>query len=689
MRYCFFFLLLIVISGCLFYKNNRNFSVVKEKRYSSLLIDLSGVSKEEIKKFVIDYSHLPIYVSISPSISTEDLKDIFLMKGKIKIVFLDFTDYRYPIKAGFKDDILSRLYKFKYIYKKVTDKNLNVLFLPNFINNHELKNILSQMGIKYVFLKDLSPPDIKAGTGKSVSYPLYFFSFSTFSYEKISRYIYLKATDKDFKDKFSFVIENSDIDYIKPPEVNFTENEEEIKFSEVEKEYFDIFKKVREDVEKFKNSGNIKMDIFSKIMDEVYFLEEKKSFDYKTKAKVFYSMSRIYKMMNRKIPTEIFDYYSKNIGFEFSEVNIKIDGRKENEWNKANYFSLKEGLNFWWGEDNSNFYFLFNSNVSDFKIYFNVPSSDYYSFKDSTGNVMSRAFSHYLDKKGDKFLFYRANSDDTYSLIGGLYDVKVSTSFLEFSIPQYFFRTRKGGDLKFNLCYENKFYPAGSSFFLKLNDEKGLILRFFDPLGDSLGPGWYKIPLSTAYSKTTVDIREFCVKKNSNFIMFKLKMSKLTEIKNVFLDIYIDLNGSFRKGNLSLLLERDAYTDDYSCWEIAISFFSGKGIIYKYEFDKIKEIGEVDYSILNNRLTFKVSRDILYGENPEKWGFIVATGFTDEKGNVLEVKREVDINNPGGGRPEYGSPNIFDITEESSLSQKRILSRYLKKAGVRLKTIRR
>jgi len=62
-------------------------------------------------------------------------------------------------------------------------------------------------------------------------------------------------------------------------------------------------------------------------------------------------------------------------------------------------------------------------------------------------------------------------------------------------------------------------------------------------------------------------------------------------------------------------------------------------------------------------------------------GLTFVSYMRDDKGNVLEVKREKDAIYPGGGRPELKSPNVFDIITPGSLSQKRALNAYLSKRG--------
>ena len=283
--------------------------------------------------------------------------------------------------------------------------------------------------------------------------------------------------------------------------------------------------------------------------------------------------------------------------------------------------------------------------------------------------------SHLVEFKKGKLLFYRANSDDTYSLISGVYDVNITTS-IEFSMPEYYLRERSSGTVQFRVKIGDTFYPEFGYFSFPLDNENGLILRFFDPMGDSKGPGWYRVEESTSYSYSMVDIREFVVKDIGRKLFFSIKLGKIVEdLKNVFVDLYIDINGAFRKGAMKFFPGRNAFCDSFSYWEIAFEFKNGIGKFYRYEFEDIKEVGSIDFKIVGNRINFEIDKDVLGSKNYENWKYILITGFLDEEGNVYKVGEN--------------TPNIFDYLTESYILQKRTLSKYLRKIGVSLKGVKR
>ncbi|MCD6412597.1 MAG: hypothetical protein J7L54_00415, partial [Elusimicrobia bacterium] len=279
----------------------------------------------------------------------------------------------------------------------------------------------------------------------------------------------------------------------------------------------------------------------------------------------------------------------------------------------------------------------------------------------------------------DNCYFY-ASSPDGWQRLWKVFAVKRSTSSaFSVKIAKSFFQLTRETNIQL-------FVRIGGSQTrpLAVSLGKSVVARkWLDMVGDNKGPGWWKLP--DGAPSGIADIMSFAVWNNSHSTTFQFYFAGPVSRDGFFAgaDLYIDTNRITKKGKGKCLKGLNCFISEDAYWEYCLRISTRSAMLIKGS-----RIWKIPVRIDSSKriVTVTLLRKF-FDADAEKCKFVLMTYLADKDANVVDVLAEKDSTHPGGGKPEYKSPNVLDIIAPSAVEQKKILSSYLKKRGVQIPSL--
>ncbi len=511
-------------------------------------------------------------------------------------------------------------------------------------------------------------------------------------------------------------------------------NREEYLKYESQKQAWKCLKDAHYEIERYKNSGQARMNKLSRALEALALAQKGEYFWWlgpgsfasgakEEERKFRENIINVYENIGRKVPSRLFlplgGAPSTGEGIR-GYAPLIIDGQiLPGEREKASWMEFTEGPaeGLIYSVDERNLY-LGVTLRNGFPEKETVFIGFYFGFPGySRTNILTRnrakvgmSLTHEIGFWSDKpegVLLSQAIGHDRWEGVVSLATVKKGKKSLEMKIPFKYFNILSSGDSYFRVVVETDeesfLYPLGEPATLLLpkgvRDES--TLEIVDPWGDDHGPGFYTYPALGDFSKGDLDIKEFSVRKEGEKVLFMIKLGRIINpwsgplgFSFPLIDIYIDINHRVGTGNVSLLPGRKSYTLPEDAWEYVLTLNGWNREIYRMgrEDEPVKMASTFDVAVdeQNAVLTLSVPGAVLRG-NPENWGYtVVCMGYDPQASEkVREVYvQEKDKRYFGGGLEDGSSPPIIDLLTPPGVSQKEILSAYLKKRVVEIPAVR-
>ncbi len=431
--------------------------------------------------------------------------------------------------------------------------------------------------------------------------------------------------------------------------------------SDINLKMWEHFSEARKKLERYKNSGRAERDKLSAALEKAYAAEDISNWIGEASLEnVFYAVAGIYEDIEESLPKD-FASGAEMLFDELRELPISVsedllaytisseDGYVRIEGNFSSSVSTSALLEFYWWN----------------------PAAGYSTLRAPDGGEL-RGPVNFCISSGENNVFYRSGQNEwermwsvsTVERSGGSFSVSMPLTFMQLSA-----RT--------NLSFFIRLSTASGSRALAISLPAGSVKKkWLDPVGDAKGPGWYAMPddaPSGMCDIMSLSLRQTGQKVNLQFY-FAGPVSE-REWHSGF-DLYIDINGIKKQGEGRALPGLNCFMQESAYWEFCLRVSSSSAMLIKGASAGIAVPVKLDSS---SRIATVSLPDFPY--DLASCGLTFVSYMRDDKGNVLEVKREKDAIYPGGGRPELKSPNVFDIITPGSLSQKRALNAYLSKRG--------
>ncbi|MCD6422960.1 MAG: hypothetical protein J7L42_02420 [Elusimicrobia bacterium] len=425
---------------------------------------------------------------------------------------------------------------------------------------------------------------------------------------------------------------------------------------------WEMFAQARKRIEEYKNSGRVKREKLIKALELSYQLENLKNWQKQSFAVDIF----------KKI-VEIYDLVGKgDVKISASKVSDIIFEEKK----KTPLSVLESGIKYTVKTETG--YLLFKiepevvlSSQTPVEIYWWNPQ--YFKTTEKLLDGKAGEFlSNFCISAGEKSYFYIA-TDDGWQRLWTFFSTDFSTKEVVVKFPLSNFVTGKENVIQFFIRISN---TLTSAIPLEL-PQRGIISKFFDPVGDAKGPGWWDLPED--FPQGCGDIMTLTIwkkGKNTN-LQFYFAGPLYNEKWFCAFDLYIDINGIKRKGNGRLRKGLNCWVADDAYWEMVLSVEKEKAIL--------KNLSEVEVPMridAKKRIVSVFLNEKVFPYDIEKCALTFVSFLVDEKGKVVEILEEKTEKNPGGGRKGLKVPNVLDVILPGVVEQKRVLSTYLKKRMV-------
>jgi len=422
---------------------------------------------------------------------------------------------------------------------------------------------------------------------------------------------------------------------------------------------WEMFAQARKRIEEYKNSGRVEREKLIKALELSYQLENLKNWREESFAvDIFKKIVEIYDLVGKgdvkisasKVSDIIFEE-KKGTPLSVLESGIKYSVETENGYllfkiePEIALFSQTPVEIYWWNPQ----YFKTTEKLLD--------------------GEEGKSLSNFCISAGENSYFY-ITTDDGWQRLWTVFSTEFSSKEVIVKFPLSNFVTGKENTIQFFIRVSS---TLTSAIPLEL-PQRGITSKFFDPVGDAKGPGWWDFPED--FPQGCGDIMTLTVwkkGKNTN-LQFYFAGPLYDEKWTCAFDLYIDINQIKRKGNGMLRKGLNCWVADNAYWEMVLSVEKEKAIL--------KNTSEVEVPMridAKKRIVSVTLNEKVFPYDIEKCALIFVSYLVDENGNVVEVLEERTEKNPGGGRKGLKVPNVLDIVLPGVLEQKRVLSTYLKK----------
>lgn len=434
-----------------------------------------------------------------------------------------------------------------------------------------------------------------------------------------------------------------------------------IVLSDINLKMWEHFSEARKKLERYKNSGRAERDRLSAALEKAYAAEDISNWVGESSLEnVFYAVAGIYEDIEESLPKN-FASGAEMLFDELRELPISVsedllaytisseDGYMRIDGNFSSSVSTSALLEFYWWN----------------------PAAGYSTRQALNGGELQGP-ANFCISTGENSVFYRAGQNEwermwSVSAVernGGSFSVSMPLTFMQLSA-----RT--------SVSFFIRLSTASGSRALAISLPAGSVKKkWLDPVGDAKGPGWYAMPdgaPSGMCDIMSLSLRQTGQKVNLQFY-FAGPVSE-REWHSGF-DLYIDINGIKKKGEGRAMSGLNCFMQESAYWEFCLRVSSSSAMLIKGSAAGIAVPVKLDSS---SRIATVSLPEFPY--DLASCGLTFVSYMRDDKGNVLEVKRDKDAVYPGGGRPELKSPNVFDIITPGSFSQKRALNAYLSMRG--------
>ncbi len=431
---------------------------------------------------------------------------------------------------------------------------------------------------------------------------------------------------------------------------------------------WEMFKRAREDIENYKNSGFAKNDNLLAALDIAYEIENVANWNNGVNpGKVYYLINDIYNTIGKPVPGQ-FGKLSDIIFEQISKLPLSV-------MEKDIQYRIREKGGFLYIDGKYN---VSAGTMNPVEIYWWNPSCSFATKKSVEGEDMGKLANYALIFDGSCYFY--ASSPDGWQRMWKVFTVKRSTDgVFSVKIAKSFFQLTPETNIQF-------FLKIGSDQTrpIAVSLGKSFVLRkWLDMVGDNKGPGWWELPDNAPVG--IGDIMSLSVWKNSRSTTFQFYFAGPISGNHFFAnaDLYIDTNRITKKGKAKCEDGLNCFVTEDSYWEYCLRVSSYSANLLKGS--RVWKLPvRVDFS--KRIVTVKLPKKF-FDVSPEKCRFVFLTYLVDKNGKVVQVLESKDSSHPGGGKPEYKSPNVLDIIAPSAIAQKRILSSYLKRRGVQIPSL--
>ncbi|MFW6134317.1 MAG: glucodextranase DOMON-like domain-containing protein [Elusimicrobiota bacterium] len=481
----------------------------------------------------------------------------------------------------------------------------------------------------------------------------------------------------------------------------------------------DFLSETREIINRYRNSGRASLETLKRLNKKLLiaesgeFCEEYKKNKYD---RIFRkSLVNIYNSIGISPPIEFFIPVFPAKAYQpeqrmSSIIEPDCNGKMDfMEWEGAYKINLgsSELKDVYYGFDKENIYFMLG--ISSYSVsragvyvgYMNTRAASLFprGYEEKIENIQDFPVSievNWRKRVPDKTVIYRAAGNKSWEPLTGNYEVGYSTGILEFTLPFRYLNVKPRKQIFFKIYTDDKIFPLEKHLSLTApeSDETRGIISYIDSIGDNYGPGNYKLFKSTGGINNLLDLKSIVVDERNDEKLIKLG---LAEIDNPYdaplgfsppaIDLYIDVNGRPGLGRNSLLPGRKAYTSPEGAWEYCVTI---DGFSKKIINTAGTAIGEptVSVSRLDNTINIFISKEIIPAK-VKNWGILPVLMAGDEKGDIIEIKRENGEDDEFTGRKLDSDTNIIDAILPPGYTQKEVLGANRKGKAIELPVLRK
>ncbi len=435
-----------------------------------------------------------------------------------------------------------------------------------------------------------------------------------------------------------------------------------IVLSDINLKMWEHFSQARKKLENYKNSGRAERDKLSAALEKAYAVEDLSNWIGESSTEnVFYAVAGIYEAIEEALPKN----YASIAGMLFDELRELPISVSED------FFVYTLAAEDGYMRINGHFSSPVSTAVP-LEFYWWNPAAGYSTRRSLDGGQLGAPV-NFCISAGKNNIFYRSGQSE-WERMWSVSAVSRSSRTFSVSMPLTFMQLSGRTNISFFIRISSDSATRALSISLPASSVQK---KWLDPVGDAKGPGWYV--MSDGTPAGMCDIMSLSLRKNRTkiYLQFYFAGPVSAGTSHSGFDLYIDINGIKKKGEGRAMSGLNCFMQESAYWEYCLRVSSAAATLIKgaeesavpVKFDSSLRIATV--SIPKEKFPY----------DPAACGFTFVSYMLDEKGDVLEVRREKDSIHPGGGRPEAKSPNVFDIITAGRLAQKRSLSAYLKKRG--------